>query len=85
MGVETLFPKGAKLDMWDASWKNYFAANEGKSLTCRVFIKAEMILLCLCAEFIFKSFFTQLFNTILFKIKYKYNKDNIRYKSVVIR
>ena len=40
--VETLFPKGVVLDMQDASYKlNKFAADTGKSLTCKVFVKAE--------------------------------------------
>ena len=30
---------------------NYFAADEGKSLICRVFIEAEMIRFCVYAEF----------------------------------
>ena len=30
---------------------NYFAADEGESLICRVFMKAEMVLLCVYAEF----------------------------------
>ena len=29
---------------------NYFAADKGKSLICRIFIKAEMILFCVYAE-----------------------------------
>ena len=48
---------------------NYFAADKRKSLACRVFIKAEMILSCVYPEFhviYFEMFFTQFFNTTLF-------------------
>ena len=40
---------------------NYFAADEGKSLICTVFIKAEMILLRAYGEFHI-IYFTQFFN-----------------------
>ena len=42
---------GAIFDMRDASEVNYFAADKGWTLICRVFIKAEMILFCVYAEF----------------------------------
>ena len=72
MVVETLLPTGIILDIWDTSYSNYFAADKNKSLTCRVFIEAEMILLCVYVEFhitLLKSFqiiFTRFFDTILF-------------------
>ena len=44
MAVETLFPNSTILDMQGTSNVNYFAADEGKSSICRVFIEAEMIL-----------------------------------------
>ena len=51
MAVQTLFPKGAILDIRDASKVNYFAPDKGRSLTCRVFIKADMVLFCLYKKF----------------------------------
>ena len=54
--LETSFPKGAMLDMLDVSY-------------ARVFIKADMILLCVYAKFriiYFQMIFNQSFNTILF-------------------
>ena len=30
---------------------NYFVVDNGKNVICGVFIKAEMILFCMCAEF----------------------------------
>ena len=68
---------------------NFFAAGRDKSLTERVFIKVEMIPLCLCAKF-YKIYcqmiFTQFFNTFFFNIRYNYirYKDNVRYKLDVI-
>ena len=44
MAVETLFPNSTIHDMQGTSNVNYFAADEGKSSICRVFIEAEMIL-----------------------------------------
>ena len=61
---------------------NYFAADKCKSLTCRVFIKAETILVCLYAKF-HKIYFQMIFYTIL-----QYNSlksSNVRYKSDVIQ
>ena len=46
MAVQTSFLKGVILDIWDASKVNYFAADKGKTLICRVFIKADMVLFC---------------------------------------
>ena len=41
----TLFPRGAIPDMHDVLLKvDYFVADKGKSLNCRVFIEAEMSL-----------------------------------------
>ena len=51
MAVQTSSPKGAILDIRDACEVNYFAADKFKSLICRVFVKAEMILFCVYAEF----------------------------------
>ena len=46
MAVETSFPKDVIL-IWDVLLKvNYFAADKGKSLICRVFIEAKMIIFC---------------------------------------
>ena len=50
MAVQNSFPKSAILDIRDASKVNYFAADKGKSLICRFFIKAD-ILFCLYLEF----------------------------------
>ena len=50
MAVQTSFLKGVILDIWDASKVNYFAADKGKSLICKFFIKAD-ILFCLYLEF----------------------------------
>ena len=49
MAVETSIPKGAILDMLEASYIKLI--DEGKSLICRVFIEAEAILFCLYVEF----------------------------------
>ena len=38
MAVQTSFPMGAILDIWDASKVNYSAADKCKGLICRVFI-----------------------------------------------
>ena len=65
MEAEALFPKGAIFDTWDV---NYFAADEGKSLICRIkimkmkikIIKAEMILLCMYVVFHVTYFQTSL-------------------------
>ena len=51
MVVQISFPKCVILNIHDASKINYFAADKGKSLICRVFIKADMILFCVYAEF----------------------------------
>ena len=65
MAVEILFPRGSILDMQDILKLNYFAENKGKCLIFRVFIKAEIILFCMCAEFpviqlrIFSNYFLQ--------------------------
>ena len=40
---------------------NYFAADNSKSLICRVFIKAEMILLYMYAKFNLKIYFQMIF------------------------
>ena len=52
MAVQNSFPKGAILDSRDASKANYFAADKDKSLICRVFIKADMVLFCVYAKFL---------------------------------
>ena len=51
MAVQTSFPKGAILDISDAFTVNYFAADKSKSLICRGFIKADMILFYMYVEF----------------------------------
>ena len=51
MAVQTLFPKGAILDIWDASKVNYFDADKGKIFICRAFIKTDMVLFCLYVKF----------------------------------
>ena len=47
--VANSLPEGAVLDM--CVKLNYFAADKGKSLISRFFIKAEMILFCVYAVF----------------------------------
>ena len=50
MAVEILFPEG--LTICKMLLKvNFFAAQKGKSLNCRVFIEAEMSFLCVYAKF----------------------------------
>ena len=49
MAVKTSFPKGVILEM--LLHVNCFAADKGKSLICRAFIEAEMILNCVYAGF----------------------------------
>ena len=69
MAVETSLPKGAILICEMLLKVNYFSADKGKSLTCRVFIKSEVLLLCVYGEFLiiyFQMIFPQFFNTILF-------------------
>ena len=51
MAVQTSFPKGAILDIQDASKVNYFAADTGKSLICWIFIKADVVLSCMYVKF----------------------------------
>ena len=63
VAVQTSFPKGAILDIWDTSKVNYFAADKGKSLICRVFIKPDMILLWVYVEF-HMIYFQMIFYTV---------------------
>ena len=68
MAVETSFSKGAILDVWDASYPmlqvNHFDADKDESLICRVFIKAEMILLFVYVE-LHTIYFGVIFYTVL--------------------
>ena len=50
-GSANLFSKGAILDIWDAFKVNYFAVDKDKSLICRVFLKAGMVLFCMYVKF----------------------------------
>ena len=64
MAVQTSFLEGAILDIRNASKVNYFAADKGKSLNCRVFIKADMVLFCVYKKFphnLFSNGFLKLF------------------------
>ena len=51
IAAENSLPRGSILDMQDILKLNYFAADEGKCLIFRVFIKAGKIFFCVCAEF----------------------------------
>ena len=64
MAVQTLFSKGAILDIRGASKVNSFASDKDKSLICRVFLKADMTLFCVYVKFHIIYFLT-IFDTIV--------------------
>ena len=52
---------------------NYFAADEGKSLICRVFIETDMILFCVYTEFriiYFRIFSNDFLHSFLYNLFY---------------
>ena len=64
MAVGILFPKGVILDIKVLLTVNYFAANKGDTLICRVLIEAEMILFCVYGQ-LYVIYFQMSFYTVL--------------------
>ena len=63
---------------------NYFAADKGKSLICGAFIKSEMILSCMYAEFHI-IYFQMIFYTVLNYNFFLLKSSSIRCKSDVFQ